>query len=145
MSLRLSEIVHNPAALIREHKRQAPFRISEIGGPAELAIWRAEQAKKLEAYQARRTELKRKQVERIAGDAPLGELSWQGKAILADPSVWKEKQRLARERRKEYHQPQILTHLTIEKETKQVQIEEKPSFISKMKGFMSKVWHLATN
>lgn len=111
MSLKLSDYIDNPAALTQQYKRPVTFRITPIGGPNEIIAWRAEQAKKLAALNLKREELKQTQIDKIAPDAPLGELTWQGKVLLSDPEAWNKRLRIARERRKEYHKPQILTHL----------------------------------
>ena len=117
MSLKLSDYLNNPAALVQEQKRFHTFKITEIGGPNEIIAWRAEQAKKLAALNLKREELKSTQIDKIAPDAPLGELTWQGKVLLSDPEAWNKRLRLARERRKEYHKPQILTNLETPKFT----------------------------
>lgn len=117
MSLKLSDYLNNPAALVQEQKRPVTFKMTPIGGPNEIAAWRVEQAKKLAALNLKREELKSCQIDKIAPDAPLGELTWQGKVLLNDPEAWNNRLRLAKERRKEYHKPQILTKLETPKFT----------------------------
>ena len=109
MNLKLSDYL-NPPAIVQEKKRYATFKITPIGGPAELAIWRAEQAKKLAAYQLRRSEQKDKATEIVAGgtDAPLGELTWKGKALLSDSRAWDERLKEAKARRRAYLKPELV-------------------------------------
>lgn len=111
MIIRLSDYMERPAIVQEERKRYSTFKITPIGGPKELAKWKLEQAAKLEAYNLKREQFKEKQVEFIAGgpDAPLGELTWQGKALLSDPAKWDEKLKQAKANRRKLLQPEILT------------------------------------
>ena len=138
MSLKLSDYLNNPAALVQEQKRPVTFKITPIGGPKEIIVWREEQAKKLAQLNLRRDELKAKQVDSIAPDAPLGELTWKGKVLLNNPDEWNEKLRTARIRRKEYHRPQILTQL--EKPIIEPRLEPKLGLKEMIVSWGKKLW-----
>ena len=111
MIIRLSDYLERPAIVQVEKKRYSTFKITPIGGPEELKKWRAEQAAKLEAYNLRREQTKDKHVEIISGgpDAPLGELTWKGKALLSDPAKWDDKLKQAKANRRKLLEPEILT------------------------------------
>ena len=108
---RLSDYLDGVPAIVEEKKRYANFKITPIGGQVEIIKWREEQAQKLAAYQVLREELKQKKVEFLAGgpDAPLGELTWKGKALLADTATWDQKLKQAKAARKRLLEPEILT------------------------------------
>jgi hypothetical protein len=111
MIIRLSDYMERPAVVQEERKRYSTFKITPIGGPKELEKWRLEQAAKLEQYNSKREQLKEKKVEFLAGgpDAPLGELTWKGKALLADSKAWDEKLKTAKANRRKLLEPEILT------------------------------------
>jgi hypothetical protein len=131
--IRLSDYLDRPA-IVQEKNQYKTFKITPIGGAKEIAAWREDQAKKLAALNLKREELKNKQVTTIAGaDAPLGELTWQGKAMLADPMAWEQKLLAAKaERRRLYKktEPEPLPKLAYEFEP-----EPKPSWTQRLKNW----------
>lgn len=139
MIIRLSDYLERPAIVQEERKRYATFKITPIGGPKELEKWRLEQAAKLEAYNLRREQAKERQVEFIAGgpDAPLGELTWQGKALLSDPAKWEEKLKQAKANRRKLLEPEILT--SPKSWTYEPEPIEKPSLVKRFSNWVSSV------
>ena len=128
----------NPAPIIQEKKKYATFTVREIGGPAELAIWRKEQENKWVAYQANREAFKDKQKQYIAGpDAPQGDgVTWQGSGSVDGfkDITWQDKLSHALSERKRLYKPEIVTD---KKAWVYEPISEpKVSFLAKVKAFI---------
>ena len=133
--LRLSDYLERPA-LVQEKKRYQNLTITPI---PDIEKWRKEQAKKLEAYNLKRVEAEGRAAQLIAGpDAPLGELTWKGKALLADQTAWADKLSEARWRRRQLVKVETTASKTapIVSEPKR----EKFSFVAWIKN----VWEAAT-
>lgn len=133
--LRLGDLLERPAIVREQNERYSTFKVTPIGGPKELAEWRKKQAVKLATYHAEREHLKDRKKEFIAGpDAPLGELTWEGKVLLADSKKWEEKLLEAKVRRRMMRTVNVST-------VKEELPEEKPPLTrwQKFKSWINKV------
>lgn len=134
--LRLGDLLERPAIIREQQERVSQFKITPIGGPKELAEWKKKQAVKMATYHAEREKLKEHKKEFIAGaDAPQGELTWEGKVILAEPKQWAEKHMEARVRRK------MMKTINIKPEEKtKKEVQEKPQLTrwQKFKSWINK-------
>lgn len=138
---RLSDYLERNPALVEQKQRYTTFKITPIGGEKEIIAWRAEQAKKLEALGARREETKAKAAEIVAGpDAPLGELSWKGKALLSDETTWADKLSEARWRRRKLVETEVNAKSTFDFTAP---IEE-PRKQNKLVAMFKNLWEAAT-
>ena len=138
MIIRLTDYLDRPA-LIEQQQKQQHLKITPIGGPKEIIEWRAKQAAKLAELDLKRGKLKETVSEHLAGgaDAPLGELTWQGKALLSDQKAWADKLAEAKFRRKKLFSREPV--LVLEPELpKIIETEPKLTMFQRFKAWVSK-------
>jgi hypothetical protein len=141
--------VFSPPPIIQNKKKYATFTVREIGGPAELAKWKVEQAAKWDAYQAERSAKREKMKQFIAGpEAPQGDgVTWTGKGMTEgfkdlDKGNWKEKLEQVMSERKRLAAPIP--------ESEQViyppyvpEPEPKQTWFQRVKAFILNIWKTA--
>ncbi len=81
----------SPPPVVQEKKKYANFTIREIGGPAEIGKWRAEQALKESKNERLRLAKIELQKELMSAGLPEGNgVTWDGKATVGSAG-WSEK------------------------------------------------------
>ena len=136
MNFRLGEVLSPPA--IVEQKKYLTFKITPIGGPEELEKWKKAQYAKLGEVEKAHEVLKGQQILKIAGaDAPEGQKNWDGKVLLNEKQNWEEKVKIALERRRHYHKPEMLSFSQQDYSFFRDE-EEKPTLFARIRKFIEK-------
>lgn len=121
-------------AIVQEKKKYATFTVREIGGPAEIIKWRAEQAKKESIYLA---SLDAREARRVVAAKELGTLD---APALGRPS-WNDRMAAGKKMREDYMRPDP-NYVPIER-TYEVSADPKQSLFQIIGGWFSRLWKSA--
>jgi hypothetical protein len=128
--------------IVQEKKKYQNFTVREIGGPAEIIVWRAEQARKELANQAFRMQVVEAQKTKMI-DPTLEDkgVTWKGSAgTQPRMGSWADKLAEGKEMRKDYMKPELLTK---EAWTYEPYVEPKKTFFQRIKGAIRAFWDSA--
>lgn len=144
--MNISLFENDQIELVQKKKKYQQFTVTEIGGPAEILIWRQKQAEKEAANQVVRLQLVDKSKDRMFGaDAPQGDgVTWKGNAGLRHgrgdgAETWADKLAYAKDRQKNYMKPELIDL------PKQVYDFSKPklSLFKRFTSWISGLWNHA--